>query len=179
MTQSVEPGLWARVIAPDEPILWQGRPDTKWVPSFWMIAGLIFLGLMAGQPIRNDFISNVTLYNAILAVFAFVLTFRDMWGRSRLRYAITPKRVLLAFVRGGKIGHLMTMLIAKMPVLESDMKTPASITVGWYRAVGVDSMDTRKRIVLRRIPDGPQVFDLLTSLQTKPIENPTPEGDTP
>lgn len=157
-----------------EEVLWQGRPDGRWVLTWGMLLSLafavifalffrIFRGASSGYPshiaVRFGLAGGVWVaYNAI---------FTDVIGHRRSRYAITPDRIMIATVSRRFTKGVKTIPITSDFPFELDMKHPASIVIG--RELVKDNEGSKSVVShsLRRISYGQHVYSLLVSIQKR------------
>ena len=172
---------WEGLLAPDERILWQGRPVARLAfrPSDLVMSGFgfvffafaVFWTYMAGWISRGtDPLGNIFPLFGIpfILVGAYLLFGRFFWDVLRRRgtwYTLTNKR---AFIATDVFGHrtLKDYVIepdANIVLLEEGGEQTVNFAEYWVR--GHKGQSHRKTVGFELLPDGREVYGLLREVR--------------
>jgi len=165
--------LLAGILDPDERILWQGRPDRRWVLELSNLISASFvlalLGMFGHAISQAEHIGGSPIHFAIFLVLGICVALwtliSDTWRRRRTWYTITNTRIIIASLDWRRARQLQNINIDPgfpMELKEADRDT---LVVG--RETHKDSEGDRVThdLALERIEHGREVLRILREIQ--------------
>jgi len=177
-------------LAPDEVVLWRGRPkrgivftgaDAFLIPFSLLWAGLVVMSFLASPALWN---SGRVPELGIMLLFisaAFHITIGrfmlDAYYRSRLRYMITNQRVVIeqrtkhGFVRSYDVSALKLSL-SERPDGRGTISLNYDSWDVWWKYAGFPPLSHATGPVLFRINDARRVYEILRKAQADALTPP-------
>lgn len=167
---------WTSILADDEEILWQGRPDGAIAPTLSDFCHLfVVLSLTASRyPHSNTWswthLWPPTVFGFLLGTLAALVTFRILWLaflRKRSRYALTNKRALISIQLPFRDRRVTSFPVGEWVSLTVSDKPMANLYFSTRKVLSLIPRFRNAPVGFERITEGREVYKMMREFQAK------------